>query len=187
MSPNRPPCPSLSLVPKRGLTNSHQSTKAVRLSFLALLKLDQPLRLWSAKPRPRRTPTFQNNRIRCDFPWKAMERLNFAITAIVTGSAQLAAIVVCCEMEAGGGALATNRGADRRTTPYNLSRFILKSLHYGIEFTSTIWQGSGKMAKQPMAEVFGYPINNITDEAKRHRNLKLCPFNNYIPNCTKDG
>lgn len=42
------------------------------------------------------------------------------------------------------------------------------------------------MAKQPMAEVFGYPIDNVTDEATRHRNLKLCPFNNYIPNCTKD-
>ncbi len=42
------------------------------------------------------------------------------------------------------------------------------------------------MAKQPMAEVFGYPIDNITAEAKRHRDFKLCPFNNYIPNCTKD-
>ena len=42
------------------------------------------------------------------------------------------------------------------------------------------------MAKQPMAEVFGFPIDNQSIEAKRHRSLKLCPFNNYIPNCTKD-
>jgi hypothetical protein len=39
---------------------------------------------------------------------------------------------------------------------------------------------------QPMAEVFGYPINNATPEAIRHRKHKLCPFNNKVPNCTKD-
>lgn len=38
----------------------------------------------------------------------------------------------------------------------------------------------------PLAEVFGYPTNNFSDEANRHRTHKLCPFNNKIPNCTKD-
>ena len=42
------------------------------------------------------------------------------------------------------------------------------------------------MAKQPLAEVFGFPIDNMSDEAKRHRRLRLCRFNNIIPNCTKD-
>jgi Restriction endonuclease NotI len=42
------------------------------------------------------------------------------------------------------------------------------------------------VAKQPMAEVFGFPIDNQSDDARRYRNNKLCPFNNYIPNCTKD-
>jgi hypothetical protein len=42
------------------------------------------------------------------------------------------------------------------------------------------------MAKQPLAEVFGYPIDNQSDEASRYRDLKLCPFNNKVPNCTKD-
>lgn len=42
------------------------------------------------------------------------------------------------------------------------------------------------MAKQPLAEVFGFPINNQSEQATRHRSLKLCPFNNKIPNCTKD-
>ena len=42
------------------------------------------------------------------------------------------------------------------------------------------------MPKQPLAEVFGYPIDNQTPEAIRHREKRLCPFNNKVPNCTKD-
>lgn len=38
----------------------------------------------------------------------------------------------------------------------------------------------------PLAEVFGFPINNDSAKAKRYRNQKLCPFNNKVPNCTKD-
>ncbi len=42
------------------------------------------------------------------------------------------------------------------------------------------------MAKQPLAEVFGFPINNLTPEAKRYRENALCRFGNKVPNCTKD-
>ena len=42
------------------------------------------------------------------------------------------------------------------------------------------------MAKQPLAEVFGFPIDNLSADAQRYRSNKLCPFNNKIPNCTKD-
>lgn len=42
------------------------------------------------------------------------------------------------------------------------------------------------MQKHPLAEVFGFPCDNFSTEAKRYRNLKLCPFNNRVPNCTKD-
>ncbi len=42
------------------------------------------------------------------------------------------------------------------------------------------------MAKQPLAEVFGYPISNHSAEAKRCRDNALCPFGNKVPNCTKD-
>jgi hypothetical protein len=38
----------------------------------------------------------------------------------------------------------------------------------------------------PLAEVFGFPTTNQTTEAQRHRKAKLCPFNNHVPNCTKD-
>lgn len=38
----------------------------------------------------------------------------------------------------------------------------------------------------PLAEVFGYPTGNSSTEAIRHRSKKLCPFNNKVPNCTKD-
>ncbi len=42
------------------------------------------------------------------------------------------------------------------------------------------------MSKNPLAEVFGFPTDNQTVEAKRYRRAKLCPFNNKVPNCTKD-
>jgi hypothetical protein len=38
----------------------------------------------------------------------------------------------------------------------------------------------------PLAEVFGYPSNNFLDDAKRHRQLRLCPYHNRSANCTKD-
>ncbi len=41
------------------------------------------------------------------------------------------------------------------------------------------------MPNQPLAEVFGFPINNMTDDADRHRQHRLCPFGNAVPNCTK--
>lgn len=38
----------------------------------------------------------------------------------------------------------------------------------------------------PLAEVFGFPFDNQSDLATRHRSKRLCPFNNKVPNCTKD-
>ena len=38
----------------------------------------------------------------------------------------------------------------------------------------------------PLAEVFGFPCNNHSEIATRHRLNRLCPFNNKVPNCTKD-
>ncbi len=40
---------------------------------------------------------------------------------------------------------------------------------------------------QPLGEVFGFPINNETDRAKRYRENKLCPYNNIVSNCTKNS
>jgi hypothetical protein len=40
---------------------------------------------------------------------------------------------------------------------------------------------------QPLAEVFGFPINNESARAKRYRENKLCPFNNIVSNCTKNS
>ncbi len=42
------------------------------------------------------------------------------------------------------------------------------------------------MPMHPLAEVFGFPVNNLTSEAERYRKLRLCPYNNRVPNCTKD-
>ena len=42
------------------------------------------------------------------------------------------------------------------------------------------------MPKHPLGEVFGFPCDNTSAEAQRYRRLKLCPFNNKVPNCTKD-
>lgn len=42
------------------------------------------------------------------------------------------------------------------------------------------------MHTQPMAEVFGFRIDDFSSEAERHRHHRLCPFNNRVPSCTKD-
>lgn len=44
------------------------------------------------------------------------------------------------------------------------------------------------MAKQlhPLAEIFGFAATDMSKTADRHRTKRLCPFNNKIPNCTKD-
>ena len=42
------------------------------------------------------------------------------------------------------------------------------------------------MPRQPLVEVFGFPIADQSDEANRHRHHRLCPFNNRVPSCTKD-
>ena len=42
------------------------------------------------------------------------------------------------------------------------------------------------MPKQPLAEVFGFPITNGSEDASRYQKHRLCPYNNKVPNCTKD-
>lgn len=39
---------------------------------------------------------------------------------------------------------------------------------------------------QPLAEVFGHLIGDQSNKAVRYRSRRLCPFNNKVPNCTKD-
>lgn len=43
-----------------------------------------------------------------------------------------------------------------------------------------------RLQKHPLAEVFGFPTTASGAAATRHRQKRLCPFNNKIPNCTKD-
>lgn len=43
-----------------------------------------------------------------------------------------------------------------------------------------------KEPAQPLAEVFGYLITDQSSKAGRYRSNRLCPFNNKVPNCTKD-
>jgi len=40
--------------------------------------------------------------------------------------------------------------------------------------------------RQPLAEVFGYLTIDHTEKSDRYRSRRLCPFNNKVPNCTKD-
>lgn len=42
------------------------------------------------------------------------------------------------------------------------------------------------MSNNPLAEVFGFPTDNFSDQAERYRRHKLCPYSNKVPNCTKD-
>ena len=43
-----------------------------------------------------------------------------------------------------------------------------------------------EVPKHPLAEVFGFPVDNLSAEAERFRKNKLCPFCNRVPSCTKD-
>jgi len=40
--------------------------------------------------------------------------------------------------------------------------------------------------KHPLTEVFGFAPTDMNATANRHRTKRLCPFNNKVPNCTKD-
>jgi hypothetical protein len=40
--------------------------------------------------------------------------------------------------------------------------------------------------KHPLAEIFGFSAADMSASANRHRTKRLCPFNNKVPNCTKD-
>lgn len=41
-------------------------------------------------------------------------------------------------------------------------------------------------SQQPLAEVFGYAVGDNSKKAVLARENRLCPFNNKVPNCTKD-
>jgi Restriction endonuclease NotI len=42
------------------------------------------------------------------------------------------------------------------------------------------------MSNNPLAEVFGFSTNNFSEQAERYRHSRRCPYNNKVPNCTKD-
>lgn len=42
------------------------------------------------------------------------------------------------------------------------------------------------MPTHPLAEVFGFPPDNLSPEAQRYRQNRLCPYHNKVPSCTKD-
>ncbi len=42
------------------------------------------------------------------------------------------------------------------------------------------------MPNHPLAEVFGFPVDNLSAMAERYRKNRLCPYNNKVPSCTKD-
>ena len=43
-----------------------------------------------------------------------------------------------------------------------------------------------KIRLHPLAEVFGFSVTDHSPKAQRYRANRLCPFNNKVPNCTKD-
>ena len=43
------------------------------------------------------------------------------------------------------------------------------------------------MPSHPLAEIFGFPFDNLSEKAERYRKLKLCPYNNKVPSCTKNS
>jgi hypothetical protein len=47
--------------------------------------------------------------------------------------------------------------------------------------------GNNKKGAQPLKEIFGFPIDNQSERAKRYLENKLCPYNNVVSNCTKNS
>ena len=45
---------------------------------------------------------------------------------------------------------------------------------------------SKSLSKHPLAEVFGHKTSDKSASAKKHRDKELCPYNNIVPECTKD-
>ncbi len=43
------------------------------------------------------------------------------------------------------------------------------------------------MPAHPLAEIFGFPYDNLSQKAERYRRLQLCPYNNKVPSCTKNS
>jgi hypothetical protein len=43
------------------------------------------------------------------------------------------------------------------------------------------------MPSHQLAEIFGFSYDNLSDRAERYRNLRLCPYNNKVPSCTKNS
>ncbi len=43
------------------------------------------------------------------------------------------------------------------------------------------------MPSHPLAEVFGFPYDNLSQHPERYRRMKLCPYNNRVPSCTKNS
>jgi hypothetical protein len=41
-------------------------------------------------------------------------------------------------------------------------------------------------SEQPLAEIFGHLATDHSEKANRYWSHRLCPFNNKVPNCTKD-
>jgi hypothetical protein len=70
-----------------------------------------------------------------------------------------------------------------------MSKYGVQSNRADIRPEITMKKGAVKTTdhtKQPLAEVFGFPIDNSSIEAIRYRKHRLCPFGNRVPNCTKD-
>ncbi|MDR1225742.1 MAG: hypothetical protein LBK47_02440 [Prevotellaceae bacterium] len=44
-----------------------------------------------------------------------------------------------------------------------------------------------KNHSQPLAEVFGFPIENESERALRYRQNRLCPYSNSVSSCTKNS
>lgn len=42
------------------------------------------------------------------------------------------------------------------------------------------------LSKTPLAEVFGFAVDDFSEEANHHRINSLCPYGNRVPRCTKD-
>lgn len=92
-----------------------------------------------------------------------------------------------CSVAQPGYNFAMRRGG--RILQFPLRRCFENDLDGPVDFNGrrkTVKEGFRFMADHPLAEVFGFPADDQSNEAIRYRANRLCPFNNKVPNCTKD-
>nr|VFK31295.1 MAG: Restriction endonuclease NotI [Candidatus Kentron sp. MB] len=78
------------------------------------------------------------------------------------------------------------RGISRLRVETNILKYFGTIFHMVNKSRNPMNDATKRPPVHPLAEIFGFPFDNQSDIAARYRCKRLCPFNNKVPNCTKN-